>query len=63
MKLFKLIIVAKHEISDTEVAIKVINKKKVRASKMSAKVKREIRLLRFFKHPNIIRLYEVLDTV
>ena len=27
------------------------------------KVKREIRLLRFFKHPNIIRLYEVLDTV
>lgn len=30
--------VAKHEISDTEVAIKVINKKKVRASKMSTKV-------------------------
>ena len=31
-------LVAKHEISNTEVAIKIINKKKVRSSKMSAKV-------------------------
>jgi 5'-AMP-activated protein kinase catalytic alpha subunit len=26
------------------------------------KIKREIRLLRYFDHPNIIKLYEVLDT-
>lgn len=26
------------------------------------KIKREIRLLRYFNHPNIIKLYEVLDT-
>ena len=43
-------------------AIKIINKKKMRASKMSEKIKREIRNLRLFNHVNIIRLYEVLDT-
>ncbi|EGR28361.1 protein kinase domain protein [Ichthyophthirius multifiliis] len=32
------------------------------SKKMSSKIKREIRLLRFFNHQNIIRLYEVLDT-
>jgi len=26
------------------------------------KIKRELRLLRFFDHPNIIKLFEVLDT-
>ena len=26
------------------------------------KVKREIRILRYFNHPNIIKLFEVLDT-
>ena len=31
-------------------------------SKMSNKIKREIRLLRYFNHQNIVRLYEVLDT-
>ena len=35
----------------------------MRASKMGEKIKREIRNLRLFNHPNIIRLYEVLDTV
>lgn len=53
---------AQHEITKTNVAIKIINKKKMRASKMSEKIKREIRSLRLFNHANIIRLYEVLDT-
>lgn len=41
------------------VAIKIINKRKMKNSKMGAKIKREIKLLRYFSHPNIIRLYEV----
>ncbi|KAL4460221.1 hypothetical protein ABPG73_022552 [Tetrahymena malaccensis] len=53
---------AKHDITGKEVAIKIINKKKMTVKKMSNKIKREIRLLRFFNHQNIIRLYEVLDT-
>ena len=44
-------------------AIKIINKKHIKAAKMVAKVKREIRLLKYFNHPNIIRLYQVLDAV
>lgn len=54
--------VARHDITNTHVAIKIINKKKMKNSKMSTKIKREIRLLRYFNHPNVIKLYEVLDT-
>jgi 5'-AMP-activated protein kinase catalytic alpha subunit len=50
---------ARHEFLGTEVAIKIINKKHIKAAKMVAKVKREIRLLKYFNHPNIIRLYQV----
>lgn len=53
---------AKHEITGDHVAIKIINKKRMKSSKMNAKIKREIRLLRYFNHPNIIKLYDVLDT-
>ena len=52
-------IVARHEYSNTDVAIKIINKKKMKSSKMGAKIKREIRLLRYFNHPNIIRLWAI----
>ncbi|KRX08863.1 Protein kinase-like domain [Pseudocohnilembus persalinus] len=53
---------AKHDTTGLNVAIKIINKKKMKYSKMNAKIKREIRLLRYFTHQNIVRLYEVLDT-
>jgi len=53
---------ARHEFSGNSVAIKIINKKRMRTSNMNTKIKREINLLRYFKHPNIIRLYEVLET-
>lgn len=53
---------ATHDITGLNVAIKIINKKKMKNSKMSHKIKREIRLLRYFNHPNIVRLYDVLDT-
>ncbi|CAD8150009.1 unnamed protein product [Paramecium octaurelia] len=53
---------AKHNITNTYVAIKIINKKKIKNSRMEAKIRREITLLRYFNHPNVIKLYEVLDT-
>lgn len=43
-------------------AIKKINKKNIKNANNSKKVKRELRLLRVFDHPNIIKLFEVLDT-
>jgi 5'-AMP-activated protein kinase catalytic alpha subunit len=44
------------------VAVKIINKKKMKTKNMISKVKREIKILKFINHPNIIKLYEVLDT-
>lgn len=49
-------LVARHELSNIDVAVKMINKKKMKSANMSSKIKREIRLLRYFNHPNIIRL-------
>jgi len=34
----------------------------MRDKNMGTRIKREIKLLRYFNHPNIIRLYEVLET-
>ena len=52
---------AKHDITNGNVAIIIINKRKMKNSEMS-KIKSEIWLLRYFGHPSIIKLYEVLDT-
>lgn len=53
---------AKHEFTGCPVAIKMVNKKKVKSKSMSLKIQREIRLLKYFNHPNMIKLYQVLDT-
>jgi len=54
--------VAEHIVTNQKVAIKILNKAKVRELDMVEKVKREINILRACKHPHIIRLYEVIDT-
>ncbi|GAB9468808.1 hypothetical protein Gpo141_00006115 [Globisporangium polare] len=53
---------AEHEITGHKVAIKILNRNKIRSLDMSEKVRREISLLRKMRHPHIIRLYEVIDT-
>lgn len=42
------------------VAIKVINKKKISSSSLMNNIKREISIMSLLRHPNIVRLYEVL---
>eukprot|EP00898_Chlorokybus_atmophyticus_P004631 jgi/Chlat1/5169/Chrsp33S00393 len=54
--------VAEHIPTGHKVAIKILNRKKIRAMDMDEKVLREIKILRLFMHPHIIRLYEVIDT-
>ncbi|XP_052184901.1 CBL-interacting serine/threonine-protein kinase 11 [Diospyros lotus] len=44
------------------VAIKVINKSKIMGSALMSNVKREISIMRRLRHPNIVKLYEVLAT-
>lgn len=51
-----------HEYTGSKVAIKIINKKLIKSQKISSKIQREIRLMKYFNHPNIIKLYQVLDT-
>ncbi|XP_019058887.1 PREDICTED: CBL-interacting serine/threonine-protein kinase 23 isoform X2 [Tarenaya hassleriana] len=42
------------------VAIKIIDKEKVMKNKMIAQIKREISTMKLIKHPNVIRMYEVM---
>jgi len=51
-----------HELTGEKVAIKILNRKKLKQMDMGAKVRREIDILKMFSHPHIIRLYEVIDT-
>ena len=43
-------------------AIKILNKREIQDRNLGKKVKREIFLLENFHHPNIVKLYEVIDS-
>lgn len=49
--------VAVHEPTGQKVALKVVNR-----AKQGDRLQREIEILRLFRHPHIIRLYEVIYT-
>ena len=55
-------IVAEHILTKQKVAIKILNKEKIKQQKMEEKVKREIRLLKYFRHPHIIRVFDFFDS-
>lgn len=55
--------IAEHALTGHKVAIKILNCRKIKNMEMEEKVRREIKILRLFMHPHIIRLYEVIDTV
>lgn len=44
------------------VAIKILNRQKLKTANMDKKIRREIKILKLFRHPNVCRLYEVLPT-
>ena len=51
-----------HENCGQKVAVKILNRKKIKFLGMNIKVKREIELLKIFIHPHIIRLFEIIHT-
>lgn len=53
-------VVATHMPTGIKVAIKILSKEKIKQLEMSEKVKREIQILRSFKHPHIVRLWDFL---
>ena len=55
-------LVAVHEVTGHKVAVKILNKKKIRQQNVFEKVKREIKVLRQFSHPHIVKHYEFIDT-
>ncbi|URE18813.1 SNF1-related protein kinase [Musa troglodytarum] len=54
--------IADHLLTGHKVAIKILNRRKIKNMEMEEKVRREIKILRLFMHPHIIRLYEVIET-
>lgn len=53
---------ATNEKTGQRVAIKIINKKNLRAKQMEEEIKREITIMKQLKHPNVVKLFEVLDS-
>lgn len=51
-----------HEQTGHKVAIKILNKKKIRQFGVFEKVKRELKILRRFNNPHTIKLFEFIDT-
>jgi serine/threonine protein kinase len=54
--------VGEHENIKQRVAVKILNKGLLKTKDLESKIMREIRFSRYFNHPNIIRLFEVLET-
>ncbi|KPA80596.1 putative serine/threonine protein kinase [Leptomonas pyrrhocoris] len=52
----------RHKQTNEPVAIKILNKQKLRTANMDRKIHREIEILQLFSHPSICRLYEVIST-
>ncbi|KAL9262229.1 CBL-interacting serine/threonine-protein kinase 23-like protein [Drosera capensis] len=51
---------ARNTVTGENVAIKILDKEKVLKHKMINQIKREISTMKLIRHPNVIRLYEVM---
>jgi len=58
---FAVVKLARHRITKTEVAIKIIDKTQLDPSNL-AKVYREVEVMKLLNHPNIVKLYQVMET-
>ena len=51
-----------HEKTGQKIAAKIIKISTLKTKELVDKIKREIEFSKFFRHPNIIHLYEVIET-
>ncbi|XP_049272129.1 serine/threonine-protein kinase SIK2 isoform X3 [Rhipicephalus sanguineus] len=58
---FAVVKLARHRITKTEVAIKIIDKTQLDAASLE-KVFREVRIMKMLSHPHIVKLYQVMET-
>ncbi|XP_046839981.1 5'-AMP-activated protein kinase catalytic subunit alpha-2-like [Xenia sp. Carnegie-2017] len=53
---------AEHKLTGHKVAIKILNRQKIKSLDVVGKIRREITNLKLFRHPHIIKLYQVIST-
>uniref|UniRef100_A0A914HFR9 Acyl carrier protein n=1 Tax=Globodera rostochiensis TaxID=31243 RepID=A0A914HFR9_GLORO len=51
-----------HEATGYRVAVKILNRAKIKSLDVVGKIRREIQNLSLFRHPHIIKLYQVIST-
>ncbi|KAM9251462.1 5'-AMP-activated protein kinase catalytic subunit alpha-1-like isoform 1-T1 [Cariama cristata] len=54
--------IGKHELTQHKVAVKILNRQKIRSLDVVGKIRREIQNLKLFRHPHIIKMYQVICT-
>ncbi|XP_062862448.1 serine/threonine-protein kinase SIK1 [Trichomycterus rosablanca] len=58
---FAVVKLARHKVTKTQVAIKIIDKTRLNPSNLE-KVYREVQIMKLLNHPHIIKLYQVMET-
>uniref|UniRef100_A0A672RPK5 MAP/microtubule affinity-regulating kinase 3 n=1 Tax=Sinocyclocheilus grahami TaxID=75366 RepID=A0A672RPK5_SINGR len=58
---FAKVKLARHVLTSKEVAVKIIDKTQLNSSSLQ-KLFREVRIMKFLNHPNIVKLFEVIET-
>ncbi|KAB5577416.1 hypothetical protein PHYPO_G00209690 [Pangasianodon hypophthalmus] len=58
---FAVVKLAKHKVTKTQVAIKIIDKTRLNSSNLE-KIYREVQIMKLLNHPHIIKLYQVMET-
>uniref|UniRef100_T1HLY3 non-specific serine/threonine protein kinase n=1 Tax=Rhodnius prolixus TaxID=13249 RepID=T1HLY3_RHOPR len=54
--------IGSHQLTNHEVAVKILNREKIKSFELTSNVRREIQHLKHFRHPHIIKLYQVIST-
>ncbi|XP_055885586.1 5'-AMP-activated protein kinase catalytic subunit alpha-2-like isoform X2 [Biomphalaria glabrata] len=54
--------IATHQLTGHKVAVKILNRQKIKNLDVVGKIRREIQNLKLFRHPHIIKLYQVIST-
>ena len=53
---------AVHSLTNEKVAIKILEKFRIKDKKDIERISREIKILKKVRHPNVIQLYEIIET-
>jgi serine/threonine protein kinase len=59
---YAVVRVGLHKLSNKKVALKIYEKKKLMEPQRHKSVKREIKIMEMISHPNIVTLYETVET-